>query len=220
LRAPHRRCQSHDGLDESEARGLGGEQDVAAERELECGGEAERVGGEHGGQGEVLDAVDEVEQAHPHLRGLLCGEPVEDMDVDAAAHDAAVGSDEKSARGLRDECVDGVGELVHERRVEQVERRAVDAEDGKGAVVLEADEAHGWVSVGWKETIGGEPTGAMAIVAISCLRLPGWGDRARNPCKRGIVGSVRSRPRLAGNISYANCRDGVRSDGWKAGALG
>ena len=46
LGAAHRRGQADDGLDQAEARGLGREQQVAAERELERRRQAERVRGE------------------------------------------------------------------------------------------------------------------------------------------------------------------------------
>ena len=68
LGAAHRRRQADDGLDQAEARGLGGEQQVAGERELERRRQAQRVGGEHGRQRQLLDGVDEVEQLAPQRR--------------------------------------------------------------------------------------------------------------------------------------------------------
>ncbi len=80
------------------------------------------------------------------------------MDVDTPAYHATFGPDEEPTWGLCDKRVDGIGQLLHERRVEQVQRGAIDAEDSEGTIVVDADEAHGWGSVGWKETNGGEPT--------------------------------------------------------------
>jgi hypothetical protein len=47
-----------------------------------------------------------------------------------------------SVAALGDEPVDGLGKLVHQRLVEEVQRWAVDAQDGQRAVVVEADEGH------------------------------------------------------------------------------
>ncbi len=68
----------------------------AAVRHSECA--AKTVG-----SGSSLDTMDEIEQAHPHGGGLLGGEPVEDVHVDAAADNATLGPDQQPARGLGDE---------------------------------------------------------------------------------------------------------------------
>ncbi len=90
LGATHRGRQAHDGLDEPEARRLGGQQDVAAKRELERRRQAQRVRGEHGGQRQLLDTMDKVEQAHPHRGGVFGAETVEDVYVHATADDSTL----------------------------------------------------------------------------------------------------------------------------------
>jgi len=79
---------------------------------------------------------------------LLRGEAVEDMNVYAAAHGAALGPDQKPPWRLCDQTVDCLGELVHQSLVEQVQRGAIDAQDSQGAIVIEAYEAHCLGSIG------------------------------------------------------------------------
>src|SRR3954470_2479711 len=67
LRAAHRRREADDGLDEAEAGGLGGEQQVAAQAELEGRGQAEAVRGEHRRERELLDRVDHRQEVGPQL---------------------------------------------------------------------------------------------------------------------------------------------------------
>ncbi len=65
LCATHRRRQADNGLDESKPRRLGGQQHVAAERQLERRGQAERVSGKHGGQRKLLHSVHDLKQTAP-----------------------------------------------------------------------------------------------------------------------------------------------------------
>ena len=73
LRAAHRRRQPDDDLDEPEARRLGGQQQVAGQRELEGGRQAQRVRGEDDRAGQLLDGVDRLQQLAPQRGALLRG---------------------------------------------------------------------------------------------------------------------------------------------------
>ena len=86
LRAAHRRREPHDGLDEAEARRLGGQQQVARQRQLEGGGQAQRVRGEDGRERAAPRRCGSSRAARVHSsRRRLRRQAVEEVHVDPAA---------------------------------------------------------------------------------------------------------------------------------------
>ncbi len=143
LGAAHRGRQAHDGLHEPETRRLRGEQQVAAERELEGRREAQPVRGEDRRQRQLLDAVHEPQEALPQLRAALACEAVELVHVHAAAHHATLRAHQQAARRVRHERVDRLDQLADQLRFEEVQGRAVERDDAQRAIVLQAHLAHG-----------------------------------------------------------------------------
>ena len=79
------------------------------------------------------------EQLGPQLAGGLRAEAVEEVHVDAAADHAPLGAHEQAARRVGRDVGDGRLQGGDHRRVEEVQRRRVEGQDGERPVALEAD---------------------------------------------------------------------------------
>ena len=151
LRAAHRRGQPDDDLHQPERRALGGEQDVAGQRDLERGGEGEAVRGEDRRHRQVLQGLCDAQQPRPQRARALhrlrvVGDRLEQRHVHPAGDDLAARLDQHRARpvrvagvGERDQLTDGVRPAREHLLVEQVQRRLVEDDDGDVTVALDPD---------------------------------------------------------------------------------
>src|SRR5262249_30911262 len=149
---------------------------VAGERHLEGRREGERVGGEDDRAGQLFEPVDDLQEAGPELRALLGGEAGEDVDVDPTGDGAAGRPYEDRARRLVCQAEDGRAEVLHHRLVEEVQRRAVEGEDGEAAGVRL------------------DPDDRLAIAHARNLTPPRAGHGTRWTSKRFVPSSWSGRP--------------------------
>ena len=77
-----------------------------------------------------------------HSAPPRCGRhAVEDLaDVDATGDDLALGPDQQAARRVGGDLVDRCAHALEDRVVEEVQRRAVEGQDGQRALLLQADD--------------------------------------------------------------------------------
>ncbi len=157
LGAAHRRGEPDDGLHEPERRGLGGDEQVAGQGELQAPGQAEPVGGEDGRVREVLDAVHEDEQVVPQRGGVRHGQVVEHPHVDAAGPHPALGAHEQPAGRGGVEVVERGREAGPHVVGEEVQRRLGDGQRRQRAVAVDPDDAHARSSAPARATSAGSP---------------------------------------------------------------
>ncbi len=177
LRPAHRRREPDDDLDQPERRLLGGQQDVAAQRQLERGGEGEPVRGEHRRHRQVLDRLRHPQQLRPELaaagRGLRpLGDVPEEGDVDPAGHDLAAGLEQHRPGTVRPLRVGQCDQLRRRRRPAPWNTAGVNRFSGGFSRTTTATSPSRSIRMGAGVSVTG-PT-------LSPLRLPGRG-KARQP---------------------------------------
>lgn len=138
LRASSTRAETDLGLDQAELGRLGGKQYVAAERQLECRRQCQRVSGEDGRAGQLLNILDHRQKLAEEHSGLGRIHAVEDVHVHPGGDDLALRAEEKPSRRVSGQLARQPSERLDHLAVKEIERRAVEGEHGERAISFES----------------------------------------------------------------------------------